>query len=242
MNEQKIDKYLMDLLSVEERALFEEEMRQNESLMKEVELQRDALKSIEGLGRANLKSKLQDIHTELYPASQASDVKLRKLLYRFAAAAVFIALVSITWWQMQDNASPSELYSQYFSTYELSLSERSGIDDDLIRIEQLYEQQKYAELIPLLQQKVAENAQNSELLLGLGIAHLQKNDFDSAIKQFQSILDSNDFNYEDEANWYLGLSHLKSGNIESAKQFFTILASDASRDHSKEAKRILDRI
>jgi tetratricopeptide (TPR) repeat protein len=243
MNENQIDRYLLNLLNQEEKEAFEKELEINPALAKEVEQQKSILEDIEGMGRIEMKAKLQKIHKELYGNDHNQKSIFRSLFFKIAAAAVFFGVLSFGWWCLQNNETSATLYTQNFEPFELSLSERSEGDMALNKIENLYLDGKYTEAIPVFQDALNEaGSQNSQLLLGLGISYLQTEQAEKSIPQFLQILMNKDFNYEDEAQWYLGLAYLKLNQIDLAKEHFNVLAADATKDHHQASKTLLSQL
>ncbi|MDF1695530.1 MAG: tetratricopeptide repeat protein [Saprospiraceae bacterium] len=240
MNDNIIDLYLLDLLPEEEKASFETQLQNDEALRSEVIIQREALRDIEGIGRIELKSKLQSIHQEIKqdstPAS-SSNTSIRSLFVKIAAAAIFVAVMG-TIWLMNQTPSTEDLFAQNFEPYELSLTDRSSSDNTLTTIEEVYASGNYNEAILLLEKAIQQD-NRLELMLGLGISYVKTDQSAKAITIFKQILKEDNFNYEDEAHWYLGLTYLKSNELKNARNHFNILATDSNRDHHKEAKKLL---
>ncbi len=240
MNENQIDRYLLNQMTPEERSAFETRLENDQSLTQEVSIQREVLEDIEGIGRIELKSKLKQIHQDLYSSSAQPKTKFRKLFYRVAVAAIFLGVLTFGWWSLQQAPDSTQLYAQNFEPFELSLSQRSDGDISLAKIESAYDAGRYDEAIVMFQEAIKDKAtQSSQILLGLGISYLQTDQPQKAITQFDQILANNDFNYEDEAQWYLGLAYLKLNDIPNARKHMNVLTSDLSRDHYEEAQKLL---
>lgn len=243
MNENLIDRYLLNILSPEEKKAFELRLENEKALVEELNQQRKIINEIEGFGRIELKSKLKEIHNEVSINSSKPNTKIRKIIYSIAAAAIFIGVLSTCWLWTSQAPTNSELYALNFEPYELSLNQRSEGDITLKNIESLYVDGSYYEVIPLFKNALDESTlKSSQILLGLGISYLQTKQSTQAIEQFNAILANKDFNYEDEAQWYLGLSYLKLDEINKAKDHLNILASDSSKDHHEAAKVLISQI
>lgn len=243
MNENLIDRYLLNLLNQEEKRAFEEKLKSDKALFNEMSQHKELIDDIEGIGRLEMKEKLQNIHNQLYPKTPNSTQNLRRLYFRIAAAAIFIGVLSIGFWWMQQAPTPADLYAQNFEPFELSLTQRSEEGNEFKQIESLYSKGNFKGAIPLLENVINNNnVKSSQLLMGLGVAYLQTGQPNKAITQFKNILETNDFNFEDEAQWYLGLSYLKLNDIKNAKIYLGVLASDAGKDHHQAAHKILSQL
>ena len=240
MNENLIERYLLNLLSEEEKQSFEKRLKTDKTLAQEVFLQKEIIEDIEGIGRLELKSQLKNIHTELYPKKSETKGGSRIFILRVAAAAIFIGVLVGAWWMMQQGPSNQELFTENFEPYALSLNQRSDTDEVFYQIENHYFNKNYEQVIPLLEGVLDQSEQkSSQLQLGLGISYMQSGKSQEAINQFKTIISKNDFNFEDEARWYLALAYLKTNNITNAREALSVLASESDRDHHEEAKKIL---
>lgn len=243
MNENLIDRYLLNLLTQEEKQAFEAQLDNDAALKAEMLKQKEVIENIEGIGRLELKSELQEIHKKLNPDTNKSTPITRRLLFRIASAAIFVGLLSTGLWIIQQTPSNSELYSKNFEPFELSLVERSGGAENYAQIQNLYSQGKYTQVIPLFEDALrGKDAKSSQILLGTGISYLETDDPSKAISYFQRILVNKDFNFEDEAQWYLGLTYLKLNDVVKAKSHLKILADDSAKDHHQAAKKLISRL
>ena len=104
--EERIEAYILDTLSKDERTRLEEEMQSDPELANQVEIQRTLIYSVETLG---LKQKLQAIAAKESIASNASikpEAKVRSLIPRsLAIAASFLVLLAAGWWAFKGASS-----------------------------------------------------------------------------------------------------------------------------------------
>ncbi len=239
-----IDDFIMGLLNKEEDKQFRQGLQKDNKLAERVKIRRDVINGIEAFGRKDLKNQLKVIHKEVI-GQKASPAKRRSLLPYLAAAASILILVMAVAYLMNQGGVPNsqELYASYFKPYDISGAQRSEGNEQLIQLEKLYANQKYAEALPLLEiQLNADETKSSDLLLAAGISNLELNQSEKALSYFNRITAKGDFNFEDEVRWYSALAYLKQDDITKAKELLEILSGDASADHSKEAKRLLDQL
>jgi len=243
MNENLIDRYLLNLLTPEEKLSFKAQLEVDPSLKEEMLKQKEIIENIEGIGRLELKSELQKIHKKLNLDSNKSNPNIRRFLFRIASAAIFIGGLSIGWWFLQQTSSNSELFTQHFEPFDLSLVQRSGGEESYAQIESLYVNGNYTQAIPLFQDALrSSKIKSSQILLGLGISYLKTDKPSKAIIHFNNILENKDFNFEDEAQWYLGLSYLKLNHVKKAISHLEVLATDSQRDHHIAAKELISQL
>lgn len=87
--------------------------------------------------------------------------------------------------------------------------------------------------VQLLREVLAENPENREAILNLGLLAIRSGQYDRATERFDRLLalDSSDY----EALFYLGVAHAESGNNEAAKDVFEQLMSKQDADPALKA-------
>jgi len=240
MNESNIDRYLLNLLTSEEKIQFEKRLTENQEFARDFAIQKQVIEDIEGMGRLDLKARLKEIHTEVIETTPSKTTNIKSLIIRIASAAVFIGMMVFAYVFMQKKPTNTEIYAQHYEPYELSLSSRSADSNSKDSAEKLYTEGAYSQAIPIFQDILStENPSSSPILMGLGIAFMETGQTEKAIQQFEQIITNEDFNYEDEALWYLSLAYIKKDDLVNAKAKLEILATDKARDHHEEALKIL---
>lgn len=95
----RIDAYLDNRMSQQERQDFEEEIKKDDLLAKEVQLQKDIRKALHTRGKQDLKNELNTYYRE-YKSQKNKKRMLRILVPVFSAAASLLLLIYI----FSDNA------------------------------------------------------------------------------------------------------------------------------------------
>lgn len=82
--------------------------------------------------------------------------------------------------------------------------------------------------IQVLREIVADDPNNREALINLGLLSIQSGQFQRAVERFENLvsLNSSDF----EAKLYLGVSYLETGRAAEARQLFTEVSNAESAD------------
>lgn len=242
--EQLIDDYIFNRLNAQAAAQFEERMKTNTDIAKQVQLRLEMKSGIEAFGRKDLKNLLQDIHQEVVPTQTIA--KRRSLMPYLAVVAVALVLITALAWLFGGNKqaqTPGALYAAYFKPYQLSENQRSTTDPALFEIEGLYNTGKYEQALPLIKAHLdTASQQASSWLLAAGISALETGDTQQALGFFEKIKQNQDFNFVDEVNWYTALTHLKAGDIAASKTALQVILADKSADHYKEAQELLEKI
>lgn len=263
---ENIQKYLDNELTDSELSAFEQEIKTNELLAQEIDLFKKLPDYIgEGQSPENdletehpqFKAYLKEFLSEdskaltleletmgaAYLQSEDKDDKKVKSLsinWRvFSAAAVLLILLGGTWFLMKPEDS-AKLYSSYVEHEAIILNQRGSNDETAKIAETLYNQGKYKEAIPLLK-ALNEAELNYDLVLALGVAYLELDDFSNALAQFESISQS-DAIIKDKSLWYEAVTHLKQDNRELSLQKLQQLQEEYPFYKPEETKKLIKKL
>ncbi|MFK8005214.1 MAG: tol-pal system YbgF family protein [Saprospiraceae bacterium] len=239
-----IDQFLQKKLQGQELTDFMKKLNTDDSFAEEVESQRVVAKGIEHEGTKELRQRLKKIHQKVRDEQERkSNAKRIIIPYRrwiAAAAVVLLIVIGFNFWN--SSSSNQELYSKYYQAYVPNFTTRADALTGKIKAENAYRAGNYKNAIVLLEELEGEEANDSRVLLGLGNASLNIDEYQSAIVQFNKIIQNNDELYLDQAKWYLALTYIKNGKIEESKSWLRQLANDETADFYKEAKTLLGEI
>ncbi len=244
--DQWIDDYLLGRLDKGSEQQFRKRLEGDEAFAKLVALRKEMQEGIEAFGRKDLKETLKNIHQEVTSTPVKAKNK-NSLLSLIAVVLIITFLAGLAWWWMNANkkqaSSPEQLYLAYFEPYLLTDIRRSDSKEALFRLQELYNEQKYTEALPLIQGHLDSLVnQPSDWLLAAGISALELNKTGEALRYFEQITNNGDFNFKDEVHWYRALAYLKSGDPEKAGVTLQSLLEDKSADHHKEAVELMEKL
>ncbi|MDH7446935.1 tetratricopeptide repeat protein [Aquimarina sp. 2201CG14-23] len=258
----EIDDYLNDMMSDSEKQAFEERLRTDAVLAKELKLQKDMLTIYEDKEwlEGNKEALQTDKATKLksfFESDEAVDLKatikdvvienrsvsLNKSYWYMGIAASIAILFTISLFVFKSD-DYDELYAEYIQTDEIpSLVTRGEETNKLLENAQLlFEDKKY--------QKATESFEayhKSETLVEplsyiyYGIALTELSEFDQALKQFDKLSNSNTLQSK-KANWYKALVFLKQKNKSELKKVLQTITGDKSNYKYKEAQELLKKI
>lgn len=212
----KIEDYLMDRLSQEDRVAFEQQLQMDMNLAKKVDELRNVLALLNIAGDTELKREIVEVSNQFHN-KQKPNALLRRLAPWIAAAAI-ASLVLFSYLFLKD-PSPQQLYAQYYDAYSVSISTRDNTDSlglQLALASQYYNQEEFSKAYEILRE-VPDLSSNARLLLMSGVCHLELNQFTEAINAFSTIEKINDPVYKYHSIWYKAMTHLKAGDLEKAK-------------------------
>ena len=250
---EKIEAFLTGQLEASEIQAFENEIRNNPELAKEVELMTDLHAGIKTYGENQTKNIIanaaQTYHTEqindttkiLEPEAEI-DHSIRWgrwALYIAILAAIAIASFFIMFNETTPKTAP-ELYATYFESYIPPSGQRSGelIGYDLKGMADKYRAEKYDELIAQIKNIPADKTTNYMRIL-LAQSYMSNGNYVLAKPIFEEIIDTKDPYFTDHAKWFLALNHLKLKEVDTAKSILVELTKDEGADHYEEAKEVL---
>jgi len=217
---EQIERYLRGELAPAEHADFTRQLETDAALKQEVALHR----GVESLARREAFLQTLSVTASEHFASEGvqSGGKQRFLYWRVAAAVLLLAAIGIFVLRQPAKPTAQELYAAYFTPYEIPTALRSAgaihTDADAQQAFTLYSERHYAEAIPLFT-KVLERSSDKHTLMvfARGVCYLASGETHRAAWDFQKVIGDDDSLFVDQARWYLALTHLQAGDIQSAQ-------------------------
>lgn len=216
-NSERIERYLREQMTPEENDTFLNDLKNDKDLHEEAQMMALMIKE--------MKDEQVKRDTEVTEKILAAEEQRRKhkiiSIVRWSSlsiAAMFILVFGVTTlWNRQSETDV--LFSQYYSTYDITPSK--GGDDEAIKTEL------------------------AELYNTVGT----DKDISSVINRLQTIYDNIQANdeefddyryYESDIAWYLALAYLKNGNLDKTKELLKPLADNGDVDAIKLLKDLND--
>lgn len=234
---ERIDLYLDKQLPAEQSIQFEEELQHStelRELMNRVLIARQAVRS--GALRTDMRrwhrqfvAELPDEEAEVDDDTSgtgrvipmaASPRRTTAWGMRIAASLLLTLLAYGAY--LYSELSPAGLYKAKYVQYQLPTAR--GPEAAFNRLDSLYLQKDYQGVIR--QSGLQEGRSQRDFFL-TGLAHLQMNQHDDAIRQFTALRDRNarQFKsyYEQETDYYLALAYLGAGRVDEAHALFEVI-------------------
>ncbi|MEO1516796.1 MAG: tetratricopeptide repeat protein [Bacteroidota bacterium] len=234
----KIEAYLLGQLNEADKTAFDQQIQADKELAQEVQVQRLLLEQVETLGALDMKERLQGIQQQV----RKEEINHRRRYWIFATAAAVLALLLYVFLGPSlQNTSTEQIYASHYEPYQLSFGSRAGGNEQaLIQAGSLYTQQRYEQALPLIEQLLESEPDNSRLLLAKGICYMESKDFGKALNTFQQLIDRNDSFYLQQALWYSALAHLQLGNAIDARKLLERMQGSTENFKKKESREILE--
>lgn len=215
------------------------EMRKDPELAREVNLRRKTDEIIADRQVMELRSRLSVIGRKKRAAIPLRGILVRSA--RYAAAVALLAIISTAiHLELKPDASPEELYASNFVQYESPGAVRSASSEGNALMENAiasYAAKEYDKAITYLEQIINSDRNDMESLFMHGMANMEVKNYPVASGSFTRVIEHNDNLYIEDAEWYLGLCYMMTGNREKALNQFSAIAASASR-YRKQAARL----
>lgn len=257
----KIDDYLNNKLSDKERKQFESELKNNQELADELQIQKNLLKIIgengiltsdsnsfpreaidevsgllASLEMEKIRKNIKEVNSQYLKRKSIS----RSMVYRFTAIAASIVVLLTIGIALQLNIGQEDLYDEYKDNYHpISLVQRSDNDTALESIEKSFREKNFAKVLELITQNQPLIQESPSILIYQGIAYRELDQPADAIKSFETFGSLNNLDME-LMYWHQGLVYLKIGDFEKAKTRFSKIDRDGNFKAIKEVNEILN--
>lgn len=103
-----------------------------------------------------------------------------------------------------------------------------------------YKAGKHAEAVPLFEQALASDPQDTEALFYSAVSYLSISQPDKALANLNKVLAQNNSAYNDPATWYKALAYIKKGDKNSARLLLEQLQKGSSTYKQKAADMLKD--
>lgn len=226
-NEELLVDYLDGRMSAEEKILFEQRLKQDETLLAALEEYKTIGEDLRAIDRNNTIDDVAQWEKEYLDSHHKESNTRFSLKHLLAIAAMFtiLAVAAINFLKTPNYAS---LFQENYSPYEDMVTQRGNSEDSRMQnAMNLYNRGMYAKAAPLF-----EGAENSLAPLYQGICYLETESYSQAEIAFKQAL-SNERTRE-QAQWYLALTFLRDGQRQqSMREFQEIIDNKGHYKHDK---------
>jgi len=237
-----VEPYLRGQLSKEKSDAFENALKNDVNLEKEVDIRRGELAALEHLMQEDLRAKLQkwEIHRTNNSGESKAVIGFKKLVYFSMAAAASFLLIGGCFFFLKSSYSNSVLFKDnYISAVSTTKSvEENGFKQGL----EAFANRDYISAIDFFSNISPDK--NSYELAQSYIAHalILQDKFDEAISVFQKIIEGENQKLRQQGEWYQALIYLKLNKNDKAKELLTSIASKTSHRYAHKAKQLLKKV
>lgn len=260
----KIEAYLSNSMTNEESLIFEQELKQNESLQKEVDLakelnhflsdgvintkpsdkkyEKELTNYFDSEEAKNIEKLLRDAQQEYRTSNETPVRKISQKKIFYAAASITIFMICVFSYNLLNKQSTEKLFVEYYQASDLpSVTKRADEQNDLINGVKRFNDSKYKESLELL--KVYESTENlnPSVYIYAGMANLKLIKYQKAIIEFDKLINSNSID-KSKGLWFKALTYLKMKDKRNARMILEIIIQNENNFKFKEAKELLEKL
>ncbi len=239
-SDQDLEDYILERLSESDSLALKSALAQNPDLQQRLREIQVNIDQAEHLGALKMKKKLEGIG-EKFHQKRAEAARPRRMWWIAGAAAAAVLLFLTAQFFFLSSPSTQDLFAQHYQSYPLPFNQRSNeaADKKLIDAGSYYRKGDFQQAIPLLQELVTADSEDSRLYLALGISHLEAQEAPQAIEALAPLIARSDTLYLAQAHWYTALAHLQLADVFSCKKELQWLATQAEGFKKIEAVQLL---
>lgn len=237
-----IERYNAGEMNETEKIWFEKELQGNKLLREEVALRRKTDAVLQDLDTIRLRSKLMEI--EKSRAEKQKVVKPWGNSLKYAAVLTAFILVGSLFLLNNRKLSSDELLEKYYEPYEAPAplrSKKTFVNQDYITAVEYFNVHDYRKAALYFSKVVENDPRYMESTLLYGVSNFEEKNYPEAEHSFAKVIDDDNNLFIEDAQWYLALCYLKTGEQEKASRQFTSIKNSESI-YSKKAKKILRNI
>lgn len=232
---ERIERFLVGEMPEDERHSFEKEISENEALRQYVA---EISIILQEVATNKLRDAMNDFHEELVDSNTVESLpqSLKRTVWWPWAVAASIALALCLWVFIGNQNANERLFTAYF-TPDPGLVTAMGVSDqyEFDRGMVDYKMGQYQSAIDRWEKLLQQKPENDTLNYFLGSSYLAARQGEKAIAHFQTTLNAENSLFAEDAWWYLGLTWLRQGDIEKAKEALL-------RSSKPEAKMLLEEL
>lgn len=223
----RIDLYLKNQLSKEERSKFEEQMKKDDSLREEVRLQQKMIELLEADAWLKTKEKIEGLNR---PKRNSNIIFLR-------VAAVFIGIVLCSYFILNRQYSDAVLYSDYATPYPDRITTMGGVSPDVKNAMELYNTQSYKAAAVVFEKLRLGREGNEELFLYEVIALTESEQVTKAILLLEDYSEFSE-NLIEAFAWQKIMVHLANNDGETARKLLEEYLKKGSQYQRQKAEEL----
>lgn len=233
-----IESYFQQTLNAEDKTAFEARCETDEAFAKEVAFY---ITTRQALRETLLAQKTEQWKNEIVTAEETTPVisiAKRSIFSRYityAAAACLLLFVSV--YLFETNTSPKKLANNYIKSNYSNLSQAMSADsDDITQGMAAYNNKDYDKALQFFKRVEQHDTLHSDALKYIGLTYLQKEEYDSALRQFDELANMKLFSNPGDLLKAISLiERNKSGDKEEAKKLLQKVVSE-NEEGSEEAE------
>jgi tetratricopeptide (TPR) repeat protein len=242
-NYDRIEAYLEKTMSEKDLQAFEQEIKQDSGLAKELASHRHTRKVLAVDRRSSLMRELQDAENSATPEEAPVRTLLNWKPFMAVAAVLLLLLAWALFLRPEAGTDPTLLASEAFEAYPATgtlMGDGSSPEKDAYAEGiAAYDERDYILAIEKLELVPQDDPRYGASRLYLGNVYLALVEPDKAIEVLEAAQKAGDANLREAIQWYLGLAYLSDGNEKMGRSLLENLATTSTDIYGEKAKELL---
>jgi len=238
-----IERYNAGEMNETEKAWFRKELNENKPLRDEVALRQKADMVLKNHDIIQLRNTLYALEKKRAAAIPGKNNRKHLPLTRAAVIAGIILAGSLAFLSTR-NLDTEEIFDRFYKSYDVMANLRSAeaVEKNNYTIALEYYSTRDFHNAAIYLSKVSPNdVKYMESIMLFGVSRFEEENYREAEQSFTKVIDNNNNYFLEDAQYYLALCYLKTGEIKKAKDQLTIVKRSGSV-YSKDAGKILRRL
>lgn len=236
-----IERYNAGEMNDAEKQWFRKELEGNAKLMEEVELRAMADKVLINHPSLLLRNKLREIERQRAEAITPKSSGRHSAIRYAAVIAVFILLGSFFLYNGR-NLPSNEIVEKFKTPYEgisASRSQEIIVNDDYKTALDYYNINDFSTAAMYFSKVLKNNPGDIESVMFYGVSNFEEKNYPVAKESFAEVVDNNDNLFIEDAQWYLALCYIQTGEQLKAEQQLDMIRNSESfyRNDARKALR-----
>ena len=234
-----IEKYLSGDMSVGEQLEFDNLLRNDPELMKELLLRKEVNDAILEDDIIKLRNTINEITQSDFKLKRKS---LNPILISTLAAIFLILIVVSSIFISREKVNDKDLFNTYYQKYPSIINSRSSAESEqeklFLEAFQEYEMDNFEEASLKFNKLLIDDNSNYLLLFYLSICELENNNLKNSENYLKTLTQNRAHIFWEQAHWYLALNYLHQNDIENSSKILKIIVQE-NMSKKREAELIL---
>jgi tetratricopeptide (TPR) repeat protein len=238
-----IERYNAGEMNEAEKLWFEKELEGNSKLREEVLLRKKTDLALKNHRSMELRNKLKEIEKRRAAAVPVKSHK-KNITLRYAAIITGVILISSIFLIKDRNLTSDEVIEKYYKPYEVISATRSFMstaNNDFLTATDYYNIHDFKNAALYFSKVLSNDPKYMEATMYKGVSNYEIKNYPVAEQEFIKVLGDNNNLFMEDAQWYLALCYIKTGDKDRAVQQLAMIKNSESL-YRKDARQILKRM
>ena len=236
-----IERFNAGEMNEAEKTWFQKEMDGNPELRREVILRKKTDQVLRNHDAIILRQKLVEIEKRRAAVPVKENAHGKKSAFRYAAVITGLVIIGSLFLFKGRSLTGDEIIDRYYKPYEVinaSRSLRAVANSDYSRALEYYNIHDYRNAARYFNKVVSSDPKYIESVMLNGVSNYENKDFPVAENEFNKVIDNNNNLFIEDAQWYLALCYIQTGDLTNAREQLKMIRTSESI-YKKDARKIL---